>query len=287
MWVPEHKKVFPIFQSPLIKKQMDWKPELFNNHWHENPEFWEQVYEQIPNIKQLYFAGGEPLIMPEHWKILDMLVQEKKFNVSLRYSTNGTTLGTLKHNVLDTWRKFKYVHLSLSIDGAGDTFEHIRYNGKWVETLENLKKIRESKAVDYWFHPTVSILNIFRLTELHNELHINDLMPLSSIHPRRGFCLENYWVDRFHLNPLFMPDYYSITSLPAKLKDRAADSISLYGRNLELNTGIPFSGWKNIIDFMYHKDTSHLWSLFKQKSTQLDTIRRTNIFKINPELLDE
>ena len=51
LWVSEHKKIFPIFQSPLIRKQMSWDQSQFNNSWHENPEFWKEVYEQIPYIK--------------------------------------------------------------------------------------------------------------------------------------------------------------------------------------------------------------------------------------------
>ena len=246
--------------------------------------FWEDIEDNLETMKEIHFAGGEPLIMPEHWRILNMLDERKKYDIALRYSTNGTTLGQKKQNVMEMWKKFDYVHLSISIDGEGDAFEHIRYKGKWDQTLANLKTIRASRAVDFWFHPTVSILNIFRLTELHHELHINDLMPLESVHPLRGFHMENYWVDRFHINPLFTPEYYSITVLPELLKEQAADKITKYGKKLEADTGIPFSGWQNIIDFMYQHDNSHLWKQFKWKSKQIDDIRNTDVFELNPEL---
>jgi hypothetical protein len=109
-------------------------------------------------------------------------------------------------------------------------------------------------------------------------------MPLKSIHKHTGFNIENYWVDRFHLNPLFTPDYYSITVLPASLKEQAADKITKYGKKLEADTGIPFSGWQNIIDFMYREDNSVLYDNFVWRSKQIDNIRNNNIFKINPEL---
>lgn len=246
--------------------------------------FWEDIEKNLDHMKEIHFAGGEPLMMPEHWKILKLLDEKQKYDIDLRYSTNGTTLGRDKDDVISYWKKFKYVHLSLSIDGEGEAFEYIRYKGKWKTTFENLKRIRESGAVDYWFHPTVSILNIFRLTELHEVLHKADLMPLKSIHKNRGFNLENYWVDRFHLNPLFTPDYYSITVLPAHLKEQAADKITKYGKKLELDTGIPFSGWQNIIDFMYSEDRSILFNKFKWKSQQLDNIRSNDVFRFNPEI---
>jgi hypothetical protein len=246
--------------------------------------FWEDIAQNLDDMKEIHFAGGEPLMMPEHWRILKLLDEKQKYDVDLKYSTNGTTLGRDKDNVLNYWKKFNYVHLSLSIDGEGDAFEYIRYKGKWKSTFDNLKRIRESGAVDYWFHPTVSILNIFRLTELHEVLHKADLMPLKPMHKNRDFSLENYWVDRFHLNPLFTPGYYSIMVLPTQLKEQAADKITKYGKKLEADTGIPFSGWQNIIDFMYSEDRSAWFNKFKWSSHQLDVIRGNDVFRFNPEL---
>jgi len=274
-WAKDHKKLYPShdkYPTTLI----DLK---------EANVFWEDIEENLGTMKEIHFAGGEPLIMPEHWRILNMLDEKQMHDIDLRYSTNGTTLGNKNQDILSIWKKFKYVHLSLSIDGVENAFEHIRYKGKWKEVLENLKKIRHS-GVDYWMHPTVSILNIFRLTEMHNLLHKEDLLPLERVHKDRAFNLNNYWVDRFHINPLFTPDYYCITSLPPALKERAAEKIFKYGKQLEKDTGIPFQGWHNIIEFMYREDTSHLFEDFKRKSNQLDSIRGTNVFELNPELKD-
>jgi len=277
-WSKDFKKLHPGADKYSETRLIDLK---------EANKFWDDIEYNLDAMSEIHFAGGEPLIMPEHWRILDLLVERGKFNVNLRYSTNGTTLGTKKQNVLEYWKKFKYVHLSLSIDGAGDAFEHIRYKGKWASTLENLKKIRYSGAVDFWYHPTVSVLNIFRITELHEELHKKDLIPLESVHPERRFCMENYWVDRFHINPLFTPDYYAITVMPEILKEQAAEKLTKYGKKLEADTGIPFHGWQGIIDFMYQADNSHLWQQFKLKSKKIDYVRNTNVFKISPELLYE
>ena len=246
--------------------------------------FWEDIAQNLDTMKEIHFAGGEPLMMPEHWRILKLLDEKQKYDVDLKYSTNGTTLGKDKDDVLSYWKKFNYVHLSLSIDGEGDAFEYIRYKGKWKSTFENLKRIRESEIADYWFHPTVSILNIFKLTELHDVLHKADLIPLKAIHKNKKFNIENYWIDRFHLSPLFTPDYYSITVLPAVLKEKAADKITKYGKKLEADTGIPFFGWQNLIDFMYREDNSMLYNNFIDKSKQLDNIRGNDVFRFNPEL---
>ena len=32
-WVADHKKIYPILQSPLLKKQLKWERGEFNNFW--------------------------------------------------------------------------------------------------------------------------------------------------------------------------------------------------------------------------------------------------------------
>lgn len=241
--------------------------------------FWEDIENNLQHMKIIHFAGGEPLIMPEHWRILKLLDEKQKYDIDLKYSTNGTTLGRDKDDVFNYWKKFKYVHLSLSIDGANEAFEYIRYKGKWKTTFENLKRIRNSEIVDYWFHPTVSVLNIFRLIELHEILHKADLMPIKNTND-----IEMYWINKFHINPLFTPEYFSITILPSILKEKVAEKIMNYGKKLNSETGIPISGWQNIVNFMYSEDKSALYTEFKEKIKKIDTIRNTDIYLLNPEL---
>jgi organic radical activating enzyme len=53
-------------------------------------DIWEQLLTHIDYVEQIYFAGGEPLLMEEHYRILDELVQRKRFDVRLIYNTNFT-----------------------------------------------------------------------------------------------------------------------------------------------------------------------------------------------------
>jgi hypothetical protein len=89
------------------------------------------------------------------------------------------------------------------------------------------------------------------------------------------------------MNPLFTPEYFSITVLPNILKEKAAEKIIKYGKKLNSETGISMNGWNNIIDFMYSEDKSMLYPNFKDKIKKIDNIRNTNIYLINPELNDD
>ena len=46
-------------------------------------DMWEQLMPHIDYVEQIYFAGGEPLMMEEHYKILDDLEHRGRFDVRL------------------------------------------------------------------------------------------------------------------------------------------------------------------------------------------------------------
>ena len=46
-------------------------------------DIWDQMLEQFEHVEQFYFAGGEPLIMEEHYRILKELDKRKMYHVRL------------------------------------------------------------------------------------------------------------------------------------------------------------------------------------------------------------
>jgi len=53
-------------------------------------DMWEQLIPHLDYVEQIYFAGGEPLMMAEHYNILDELERRGRFVVKLFYNTNFT-----------------------------------------------------------------------------------------------------------------------------------------------------------------------------------------------------
>ena len=53
-------------------------------------DIWEQLLKQFDHVEQFYFAGGEPIIMEEHLRILQELDKRKMYHVRLIYNTNFT-----------------------------------------------------------------------------------------------------------------------------------------------------------------------------------------------------
>ena len=106
-WVADHKKLIPVLQDPEVKRQMQWDRKEFNNKWHEKESFWKELYAQIPNLKQVYFAGGEPLMIKEHKMFIEEIIRQGyQDNVLLRYNSNGILVD---EELIDLWSKFRKV----------------------------------------------------------------------------------------------------------------------------------------------------------------------------------
>lgn len=244
--------------------------------------FWRDIEKNVMNMEEIMFAGGEPMMMNEHWKMIELFEKYEHYNVELKYSTNATLLHRGKKNILDIWKKFRHVHLSLSIDGVGESFNYIRNGGNWDQVEKNLININQNN-IDFWIHPTISNLNIFRLPELHKKLFDLGLIPLEIKKDEKYYNPNDYFIKRFHINPLYVQEFYCIKSLPNELKEMASDKIKKYGVEMKNNHGIPTNGWDSIINFMWESDESAIFDQFINMTNKLDVIRNQNILITNPE----
>ena len=112
----------------------------------------------LTNVEHIYFAGGEPLINPKHWQVLDSIIDPS--TVTLQYNSN---LSTIK-NIDIYWPRFKQVSVNASMDAIGPLGEQLRYGTNWDKWTNNLHTAAKYARVKV--NPTVSVLNIFNLKEI-------------------------------------------------------------------------------------------------------------------------
>lgn len=105
----------------------------------------EDVYPYIKDVKGFYFAGGEPLLHPEHYDIMMYLLDNNMTDKSITYSTNMTTFSWKKTDFLEVWKKFDHILFFCSIDSYGDKLEYIRDRTKNDVVMGNLKKLLDLK----------------------------------------------------------------------------------------------------------------------------------------------
>jgi radical SAM protein with 4Fe4S-binding SPASM domain len=99
-----------IFSSQWYQDQAklaggDWKQQnsVLNYAGRTELDMWEQLEPHLDYVEQIYFAGGEPLLMEEHYRILEELVQRKLFHVRLIYNTNFTHTELKGKSVFEYW----------------------------------------------------------------------------------------------------------------------------------------------------------------------------------------
>jgi MoaA/NifB/PqqE/SkfB family radical SAM enzyme len=120
-------------------------------------------------IKGINFYGGEPLIMPQTWKLLESIKDKPAAkNMFLYLNTNITNWDIEKIKVFDN---FQFTTIGLSLDGLGDRFEYLRHPAKWQHVLKNIQNIISWKKASpdtreiYLIH-TVSAYNIWYIPEV-------------------------------------------------------------------------------------------------------------------------
>ena len=97
------------------------------------------VLSNVKQLKHVYLAGGEPLLMKENLELLELLKKENP-DTNLRINTNLSKVDT---NIFDLICTFKNVHWIISIETIEQEYEYIRYGSKWVDFLDNLKTIQK------------------------------------------------------------------------------------------------------------------------------------------------
>lgn len=102
----------------------------------QQKDFREYLYRHAKNLKHVYLAGGEPLLMKENLELL----KELNPDVNLRINTNLSKVDT---GVFDAVCGFKNVHWTVSAETIEDEFEYIRFGGQWQDFLDNLNQIRQ------------------------------------------------------------------------------------------------------------------------------------------------
>lgn len=101
--------------------------------------FKEYIFQHAAQLKHVYLAGGEPLLMKENSELLDLLRQVNP-GVNLRINTNLSKVDT---RIFDQICEFQNVHWTVSVESIEQEFEYIRYGGVWQNFLENLTTIKQ------------------------------------------------------------------------------------------------------------------------------------------------
>lgn len=258
-WHQDTKKLFPSYTKPAILRPTSDKKEL-----------WDQIESILDEVEEIYFAGGEPLIMDEHYQILKILEDKKAFHVRLRYNTNFSEMKYKGLDVMKIWAKFDRVDVGASLDASWARGEYMRKEQDWNQVVENRKRMMEvCPNTNFFISCTVSIFNIWHLPDFYLEWC------------KEGFIdSDSLW--SFHINPLVSPTKMQARTLTEEMKEKVD---AKYRRLLTGEDGKLRGKFASVLDFMWAEDCTHKIPLFIKDTEKLDEIRGESVWETFPELL--
>jgi molybdenum cofactor biosynthesis enzyme MoaA len=236
----------------------------------DSAEFWENLEKLLPYFRRVEFAGGEPLMDPNHYKILDLLATNGK-NIELKYATNGTVTGIKGGRTIhDYWPKFKNVVVNVSIDGLHDVYEHIRGNGKFVDVEENVRVFKSFHNVKYVVGAcTVQAGNVMQLPSIIDYfLNVMGIV--------------------FYSHRVNYPNVLSAQCLPSKYKqqviselEKMKDIVPHYAIMQKDKRLLPITlqQIQDNINFLQARDLSALWPKTLEFNHKLDASRNQRKFE--------
>jgi MoaA/NifB/PqqE/SkfB family radical SAM enzyme len=170
-----------------------WSDELKIRHavpdQQQLADFKNYIYSHADQLKHVYLAGGEPLLMKENLTLLEKLNP----NTNIRINTNLSKVDT---QVFEAVCKFPNVHWTVSVETMAEEFEYIRYGGRWTDFLDNLAIIKQ-------------LGHKISFNMLHFLLNYNSIFDCVDFLQDQGFHNNS-----FVIGALLTPKYLNIRHLP-------------------------------------------------------------------------
>ena len=252
-----------VYCSPLYSSK--WETELgIKPTKNTNNNLKEYLYSNIKRLKNVYLAGGEPMLMKQNKEFLELLLKHNP-EVHIRVNTNlsKTTTG-----VFDLLCQFKNVHWTISVESIEDEFEYIRFNGIWKDFLHNLNIIRNIKDHKISFNMLYFVLNyksIFNTIELLQSMGFHN--------------------NSFVVGPLYTPESLNILNLPTKILDTCR---ALFKEQIDKKPGFLLqNSYENVLSYLTETEFHANIESTRQRLKTMDLRRNNNSRTIFPKLYEE
>ena len=222
------------------------------------------VKQNIKNLKTIYMAGGEPFLIKENLKIID-IIQKENPDLLLRINTN---LSILTPKIYKQLQKLKNVHWIVSAEATGKKFNYIRWPGNYQTLIQNIKKIQQLPH-------KVSINMTWNLLCVSNIIDFIDDMLEMGVHP-----------NQFIMNSVTNPIEQSVLNITKKRRDDLVEIIKQKKTKINKNFFL-YKVYTEMLDILNQPllDT-HDTALYNTLM-DFDRKRKLNSKEVFPELYEE
>jgi MoaA/NifB/PqqE/SkfB family radical SAM enzyme len=247
----------------------------FKNGLSSDSNHKEEVKELLSSTKEIQFAGGEPLLTPEHEDWLQYLVNDAKTSKTqfLSYNSNFNVKNIEKY--FPYWKEFKLVTIRASIDTSFDSYEYFRADGDILTLKSNIEKFHSFFKNDNKVSLSGTVtFNMFSALSWKNIFHD--------------------WISnglKFHAS-LVLNHPTSVIMLPNNLKEQVLEDIEYTIRNVSFYTDDQqfikqfTEHATNCMEYLKNSNRDYLTIPTKTRTyiEMCDKINNKNVFDYFPEL---
>jgi len=221
------------------------------------------VFKNIKKLKNVYLAGGEPMLMNDNKEFLTLLLEQNP-DVHIRVNTN---LSSTKTGVFQLLCKFKNVHWTVSVESMDKEYEYIRYHGSWEDFLKNLKHIQ---TLDH----KISFNMLYFILNYKSVFDCIDFLKSMGFHN-----------NSFILGPLYGPLSLNVRHLPKNIKD---DVITIFKNKIAEHPGFYLqNSLENCLKYLTENDFNATIDTVLKRIKQIDKRRNLDSRKVFPKLYEE
>jgi MoaA/NifB/PqqE/SkfB family radical SAM enzyme len=252
-----------VYCGPLYSSKWEVERGLAPTRMSHDDSLKEYLFSNITSLRNVYLAGGEPLLMKQNKALLELLLEENP-NVNLRVNTNLSKTNT---GIFELLTKFKNVHWTVSVEAMEREFEYIRYHGVWADFLDNLAIIQDT-GQKISFNMLYFVLNY------------------KSIFETIGFFQSlGFHNNSFVLGPLYTPDALNIHNLPKNILDQCK---LLFQKHIDAKPGFLLqNSYENVLYYLTETDFHANIDNTRQQLNSMDQRRNTDSSKIFTQLYKE
>lgn len=232
-----------------------------------NTNLYEQIKEHLPYLEKINFVGGEPLLIDEHWMMLDELIKVGNTGLEIHTNSNMTKITHKNKSIINYIKKFKNYKLFASLDAMGKRAEAYRFGTVWKTVEENMWAIKNA-GCDLHVNATMGAVNILHMMDVQKWAIETGLIKKEHFYI---YHLEN----PKHLNTrIFPPDF------KVQIEEKILEHIEWCKKN-----EVDFVNWENAIKLLHYEYNPTMLNLFLTTQNHLNQTQGKNLFDAFPELL--
>ncbi len=169
--------------------------------------FWRWWPKLRLSLKELRVTGGEPLLSPHVWQLIDRICLEKSATMRFALNSNLGVKTSIIEKLVSTSHRIPHFELYTSMEAYGAQAEYIRDGLNFEQWKVHVQMLMESAKVHQInLMMTVNALCLFSITDLF------DLLLSWRIKYQRKFCVWTLNILRFpsFMSPLVLPDHIRV-----------------------------------------------------------------------------